>query len=158
MKLVTNRSNDRLCHLIENQLVKRFGWKSIAPNWLPSPQLLVTLLILMFWPTQVTVMCWLNDVRPIDFQPHDAVSIWLCHRPNIIRFFVSVIYCVTWFHQKFFWHHNLVDRRWYVFGILALVAFVILLQNLLVSLLLRWILRRDGLLDGLHPVPRNILE
>jgi hypothetical protein len=32
---------------------------------------MVTLLDLTFQPTNVTIMCWLNDVRPIDFWAND---------------------------------------------------------------------------------------
>ncbi len=28
----------------------------------------------MFWPTDIAIMCQLNDIWPIDFQPNDTVS------------------------------------------------------------------------------------
>jgi hypothetical protein len=42
---------------------KPFLW----PNKLTSTQLTVTLLVLMFWTIIITIMCWLNDICPIDF-------------------------------------------------------------------------------------------
>ncbi len=67
-----------LQHLDESQLVECLGCKSIAhipsPNLTPISPFDVTLLDLIFWLIDVTIMCWINDVRPIDFWPKDVVS------------------------------------------------------------------------------------
>ncbi len=36
--------------------------------------LTIALLFLTFRPTGITIMCRLNDIRSIDFQPNDVVS------------------------------------------------------------------------------------
>ncbi len=66
-----------LQHFDVSQLAECLGCKSIAhipsPNLTPSP-IDVTFLYLIFWLIDVKIMCWINDVRSIDFWPKDVVS------------------------------------------------------------------------------------
>jgi len=67
-------------HLVESQLVKCLGWKSIthipSPNSAPIHSIDGNIKVLTFWPTEITIMCQLNDIRPIDFGANDSALFW----------------------------------------------------------------------------------
>ncbi len=64
------------CYIIS---YKCHGWKPTphipSPNLVPIPQLLSTLLVPTFWPTDIIITCWLNDIWLIDFFQNDVVSL-----------------------------------------------------------------------------------
>jgi hypothetical protein len=55
---------------------------------------LVTLLVLMFWPTDVTLTCRQNVVRPTDFWPNDVVLIFFIQnsKNNYLSEVVFLVY------------------------------------------------------------------
>jgi hypothetical protein len=61
--------------LAESQLLTSLN---TSPNLASIPQMMVTLLVLMFQPIDVIIMCLLNDIRAIDFWPNEEVSVKGC--------------------------------------------------------------------------------
>jgi hypothetical protein len=52
------------------------SWLSIHLTKLLTPQLMVAIQVLTFRPTDVTVICWLNDIRPVDIWSNDVESLY----------------------------------------------------------------------------------
>ncbi len=77
--------------LAESQLLP-----SLHPTQLSSPQLIVTLLVLAFWPTIITIMWQLNVVWSIDFQPIDVALSISC---KIFEYFALQVDPVIGFMQ-----------------------------------------------------------
>ncbi len=53
----------------------------------------------MFWPTDIAIMCQLNDIWQIDFQPNDTVSKLDRLLLESILGLLADFFCLGWYFQ-----------------------------------------------------------